>query len=73
MKANQKETDVKGKEKEKEEVPGNSNESIDKCKEMHAKFKCNVCEYETEKKLNLKKHVNTKHGQTDYAQATTGI
>ena len=66
---NKAETDVKGKEK----VPENTDESINKCKEMQTKFKCDMCEYETNKKLNLKKHVNTKHGQTDCAQATTGI
>ena len=52
--------DVKGNknENENEEVQDRTDES----KEEQAKFKCDMCEYASNKKVTLKKHVNTKHG-----------
>ena len=58
------EPNVKRKENgnEKEEVPEKADESSYKCKEAQEKFKCDKCDYETNKKVTLKKHINTKHG-----------
>ena len=59
------ESDVKAKENgnEKDEVPQNGNESSFMCKEAQEKFGCDKCEYETCKKVTLKTHMNTKHGE----------
>ena len=55
----------------------NENEGVEKRKEtketegikvgknVKDKFKCEKCEFETNKKLTLKKHENTKHGNDE--------
>ena len=56
--------------KEKEEVPEKTDESSYNCKEAQAKLKCDKCDYESNKKLTLKKHINTRHGHTDFVNVT---
>ena len=36
-------------------------ENCDETRKGDQKFKCEVCSYETKKRITLKKHVNTKH------------
>ena len=42
--------------------------AIKKSKGLEAKLKCDKCEYETNKRITLVKHKNTKHGQTEKNQ-----
>ena len=53
-KANKVEPDVKRKENE------NENEEVEE-----SKIKCDRCEYKTTQRTTLRKHMNTKHGQTE--------
>ena len=46
---------------ENEGVTEKAKESSEKLK--GAKFNCEKCEYETNKRITLKKHMNTKHGE----------
>ena len=56
---------------EKRNENTNENEGVtvtEKAKESSeklkgAKFNCEKCEYETNKRITLKKHMNTKHGE----------
>ena len=50
---------------ENDEVKENKNDGNKKSKEGEAKLKCDKCEYETNKRITLVKHKNTKHGQTE--------
>ena len=49
-------------EKEKENEEASEKDEGKSCKEAKERFKCDMCEYETNKKVTLKKHMNTKHG-----------
>ena len=37
------------------------------------KFKCEECSYETKKKITLKKHMNTKHGNIKESRAVRTV
>ena len=50
---------------ENDEVKENKNDGNKMSKEGEAKLKCDKCEYETNKRITLVKHKNTKHGQTE--------
>ena len=53
---------------ELEKIRANGNDGENKVKEISSKenkkmnvFKCNICQYKTDKEVTLKKHKNTKH------------
>ena len=53
---------------ENDEVQETQKIAIEKSKGLEAKLKCDKCEYETNKRITLVKHKNTKHGQTEKNQ-----
>ena len=52
------------KEKENENENESVTESCESRKAGQETFKCEQCEYETKKRITLKKHMNTKHGKS---------
>ena len=54
----------KSKKKETEVTVDENKGRVKDTKKGDEKFKCEECSYETKKKITLKKHINTKHGNT---------
>ena len=57
--------ETKEDEKDKKEKEKEANVKVKEAKKEEQKFKCEMCDYETKRKITLKKHVNTKHNGND--------